>query len=179
MKSASNCSVSHMISDYRFGNACGISPTLENFEFRHRWWRFAPTCCQWTTRAQGDRVYQGDAEVCVSWSVLSSLLPFEVGGGAHDQERRSGAVARGHERADEATGKPSAVRATQDDRGAGVRTDQERGVPRVRSARQGEGPGSSRWCARRTTSRKSFWRRFGERCVRNSGNERLWRKRGG
>ena len=72
-------------------------------------------------------------------SVLSSLLPFEGRGGAHDQERRSGAVASGHERADEATGKPSAVRATQDDRGAGVRSDQERRVPRVRSAWQGEG----------------------------------------
>ena len=34
-------------------------------------------------------------------SVLSSLLPFEFGGGAQDRERRSGAVAPGHERADE------------------------------------------------------------------------------
>ena len=48
------------------------------------------------------------------------------------------AVAPGHRRANEATGMPGVVRAGQDNRGAGGRSDQERGAPRVRTAWQGE-----------------------------------------
>ena len=39
-------------------------------------------------------MYQGDIEECRS----CALLPVEVRGGAHDHERREGAVATGHER---------------------------------------------------------------------------------
>ena len=83
------------------------------------------------------RRHRGVPELCL----LSSLLPVEVGGGAHDHERREGAVAAGDERADVATGSPSDLRAAQDDRGAGVRADQELGIPGIRAAGEGEGGG--------------------------------------
>ena len=60
--------------------------------------------------------------------LLSSVLPVEVRGGAHDHERREGAVATGDERADVETGEPSALRASQDHRRAGIRADQELGI---------------------------------------------------
>ena len=99
-----------------------------------------------TALRTGHRVYQGDGvsrrhrgvpDLCL----LSSLLPVEVGGGAHDHERRERAVAAGDERADVATGSPSDLRAAQDDRGAGVRADQELGIPGIRAAGQGESGG--------------------------------------
>ena len=70
--------------------------------------------------------------------LLSSLLPVEVRGGAHDHERREGAVATGDERADVETGEPGALRASQDDRRAGIRADQELGISGIRAAGQGE-----------------------------------------
>ena len=60
--------------------------------------------------------------------LLSSLLPVEVGGGAHDHERREASRC---ERADRTSGlsqpaaAPAALRASQDDRGTGARADQE------------------------------------------------------
>ena len=46
-----------------------------------------------TALRTGHRVYQGDIEACRT-CVYYRLLPVEVGGGAHDHERREGAVAR-------------------------------------------------------------------------------------
>ena len=91
-----------------------------------------------TPRGTGQRVYQGDIKECRSCRLLSSLLPVEVRGGAHDHERREGAVATGDERADVETGEPSALRASQDDRRAGIRADQELGISGIRAAGQGE-----------------------------------------
>ncbi len=90
-----------------------------------------------TPRGTGQRVYQGDIEACRS-CLLSSVLPVEVRGGAHDHERREGAVATGDERADVATGEPGALRASQDHRRAGIRADQELGISGIRAAGQGE-----------------------------------------
>ena len=67
------------------------------------------------------------------------LLPVEVRSGAHGDERRPGAAAPSHERADVATGEPGDLPPSQGDCGTRVRADQEHGFPGFRRAGAVEG----------------------------------------
>ena len=90
--------------------------------------------------ARGRREYRGEAERGLRGLRLSrSLLPVEVRGGAHGDERRPRAVAPGDEREDVAAGGSGRLPTPQGDRGTGVRADQEHGFPGFLCAGQVEG----------------------------------------
>ena len=94
-----------------------------------------------TTRRTGQRVYQGEIEACRSCPYYRRCCRSKSGAARTIASDGKEPLRRGDERADGATGEPGALRASQDDRGAGVRTDQELGISGIRAAGQGESGG--------------------------------------
>ena len=80
-----------------------------------------------TTRGTGQRVYQGEIEECRSCAYYRRCCRSKSGAARTITSDGKEPLRRAMNERMSATGEPSALRASQDDRGAGIRADQELG----------------------------------------------------